>query len=117
PMGSSSVCFARGYEVPDWTRPDPDSRSGSLVEFAVPSRALRRDAKVTLYLPARFRRTARYPLLIVHDGSDYLKHAAASTVLDNLIHRLDVAAILAAFIDPGDRLAGYRKPAGPAPCL
>jgi hypothetical protein len=23
PLGSSSVCYARGYEVPDWTQPDP----------------------------------------------------------------------------------------------
>ena len=114
PLGSSSVCFAHGYQVPDWTQPDPDSRSGSLVEFTVPSRALRRDAKVTLYLPARFRRTARYPLLVVHDGSDYLKYAAASTVLDNLIHRLDVAEIVAAFTDPGDRLTEYANSAAHA---
>jgi enterochelin esterase family protein len=63
----------------------------------VPSRALRRSARVTLYLPARFRRIARYPLLIVHDGGDYLKYAAAQTVLDNLIHRLDVAETIVAF--------------------
>ena len=114
PMGSSSVCFAHGYEVPEWTRPDPDSRPGSLADFAVPSRALRRDAKVTLYLPARFRRTARYPLLIVHDGGDYLQYASASTVLDNLIHRLDVAETVVAFIHPGDRLTEYANSAAHA---
>jgi len=114
PLGSSSVCFAHGYEVPEWTKPDPDSRPGSLTEFTVASRALRRDAKVTLYLPARFRRAARYPLLIVHDGSDYLRYAAASTVLDNLIHRLDVAEIVAAFVDPGDRLTEYANSAAHA---
>ena len=77
PMGSSSVCFAHGYEMPDWTLPDPEARPGELVELVVPSRALRRDSPVTLYLPARFRRTARYPLLVVHDGGDYLQYAAA----------------------------------------
>jgi enterochelin esterase family protein len=50
----------------------------------VPSRALRRDCPVTLYLPARFRRTVAYPLLVVHDGGDFLQYAAAKTVLDNL---------------------------------
>jgi enterochelin esterase family protein len=59
PMGSSSVCYARGYEVPEWTQPDPDSRPGALADLTVPSRALRRACRVTLYLPARFRRTAR----------------------------------------------------------
>jgi enterochelin esterase-like enzyme len=107
PVGSSSVCYARGHVIPDWTRPDPESRPGTLVDLVVPSRALRRNAGVTLYLPARFRRTARYPLLIVHDGGDYLQYAAARTVLDNLIHRLDVAEIIVAFSQPGDRLSEY----------
>ncbi len=114
PVGSSSVCYARGYQVPEWTQPDPESRSGSIVEFAVPSRALRRDSKVALYLPARFRRTGRYPLLIVHDGADYLGYASARTVLDNLIHRMDVAEIIVAFTSPGERLTEYANSAAHA---
>jgi enterochelin esterase-like enzyme len=114
PVGSSSVCYAYGHEIPDWTVPDPEARPGSLVDTVVPSRALRRDCQVTLYLPARFRRTARYPLLIVHDGGDYLEYASAKTVLDNLIHRLDVAELVAAFVYPGDRLAEYANSAAHA---
>jgi enterochelin esterase-like enzyme len=114
PVGSSSVCYAYGHEIPDWTVFDPEARAGSLVEMVVPSRALRRDCRVTLYLPARFRRTARYPLLIVHDGGDYLTYASAKTVLDNLIHRLDVAEIVGAFVYPGDRLAEYANSAAHA---
>ncbi len=114
PVGSSSVCYAHGYQVPEWTKPDPEARAGSLVDMVVPSRALRRDAQVTLYLPARFRRTARYPLVIVHDGGDYLRYAAAKTVLDNLIHRLDVAEMIVAFVYPGDRLAEYANSAAHA---
>ena len=114
PLGSSSVCYAHGHSVPDWTVFDADARPGSLVDIVVPSRALRRDCPVTLYRPARFRRTGRYPLLIVHDGGDYLRYAAAKTVLDNLIHRLDVAPIVAAFVSPGDRLAEYANSAAHA---
>jgi len=107
PVGSSSVVFATGYVDPEWARPDPETRPGELVETTVPSRALRRDARVTLYLPARYRRTTAYPLLIVHDGGDYLQYAAAKTVLDNLVHRLEVAELVAAFLHPGDRLVEY----------
>jgi enterochelin esterase family protein len=114
PMGSSSVCYARGYAEPDWTQPDPEARAGSLVDMVMPSRALRRDCPVTLYLPARFRRTGSYPLLIVHDGGDYLRYAAAKTVLDNLIHRLDMAETVAAFVYPGDRLTEYANSAAHA---
>jgi enterochelin esterase-like enzyme len=107
PVGTSSVCFGPGYETPEWTEPDPEARPGELVEMRVPSRSLRREAPVTVYLPARFRRTASYPLLVVHDGPDFLQYAAAKTVLDNLIHRLDVAETVVAFVRPEDRLTEY----------
>lgn len=107
PFGTNSVCAAAGYEVPDWIEPDDEARPGSLEELVIPSAGLGRESHVTLYLPARFRRTGTYPLLIVHDGADYLRFAAAKTVLDNLIHRLDVAGLVAAFTDPGDRLEEY----------
>ena len=114
PMGSTSVCYARGYQVPDWTRPQPEARPGELVERTAYSRALRRDVHTQVYLPARFRRSAEYPLLVVHDGSDFLHYASMQTVLDNLIHRLDVAETIVAFIDPGDRLVEYANHAGHA---
>jgi enterochelin esterase family protein len=107
PMGSSSVCFGAGYETPDWVLPDPEARQGDLEEVALPSRALGRDARVTVYRPARFRRTASYPLLVVHDGGDFLEYASMKTVLDNLIHRLDVAQLVVAFTHPQDRLEEY----------
>ena len=79
------------------------------------SRALRRDARSRCTCPARFRRAATYPLLVVHDGGDFLQYAAAKTVLDNLIHRLDVAEIVVAFLHPHDRLAEYANSAGARP--
>jgi enterochelin esterase-like enzyme len=107
PMGSSSVCFAHGYETPEWTLPDPDARAGLLSELVISSKALRRDCNVTLYLPARFTQSASYPLLVVHDGGDFLQYASAKVVLDNLIDRLDVAEMVVAFLHPGDRLTEY----------
>ena len=107
PMGTSSVCFGHGYETPVWTQPDTAARQGTLEEIVVTSRALRRDCTVTLYLPARFRRTSTYPLLLVHDGPDFLQYAAAKSVLDNLIHRFDVAETVVAFLHPKDRLTEY----------
>ncbi len=107
PMGSSSVCAAVGYRAPAWVQPDPEARPGELVQDSVRSTALRREQPITVYLPARFNRALRYPLLIVHDGQDYLDYAAMKTVLDNLIHRLDVDPMVVAFVPPGDRLKEY----------
>jgi enterochelin esterase-like enzyme len=107
PFGANSVCHGRGYEVPEWTRADGEARVGALEEHAFASAALGREARVTLYKPARFRATRRYPLLVVHDGGDYLGYAGMKTVLDNLIHRGEVAEIVVAFSHPTNRLVEY----------
>jgi enterochelin esterase family protein len=107
PFGQNSVVHGEGYVTPPWTQPDPEARTGTLEELVFPSRALGRDARITLYLPARFRTTRRYPLLFVHDGGDFLAYAGMKTVLDNLIHRLDVPEMIVAFSHPGERLLEY----------
>lgn len=114
PFGTNSVAQGDGYETPEWVKPDPEARPGSLEELIVPSEGLQRDVNVTLYLPARFRRTRRYPLLLVHDGGDFLAYAGMRTVLDNLIHRLDVADMLVAFVHPRERLLEYADHPGHA---
>lgn len=101
PFGTSSVCAATGYEVPEWTLPDPEARSGELVEDELQSKALRRKVRFKVYLPARFVPLVRHPLLIVHDGEDYLNYASMKTVLDNLIHRGEIDDLIVAFVPPG----------------
>ncbi len=107
PFGSNSVCTTDGYTRPDWTLHDPEARPGTLEEHVVPSGAFGATRHYTVYVPARFRRTRRYPLLIMHDGSDYLHYSSLKTVLDNLIHRLEIPPLIVAFADPGDRLTEY----------
>jgi enterochelin esterase family protein len=111
PFGAISVCFSFGYTNPEWTFPDPDAPSGELTELVVESHALERDCRVTLYLPAGFSRTKTYPLLVVHDGGEFLQYAAAKTVLDNLIHRGEIPPMIAAFLHPKDRLVEYANSA------
>jgi enterochelin esterase family protein len=114
PLGSSSVCFAHGYTTPEWTQPDPGAPPGELTDLVVDSHALGRDCAVTVYLPAGFRRSATYPLLVVHDGGDFLRYSAAKVVLDNLVHRREVAPVVAAFLHPTDRLIEYADSAAHA---
>jgi enterochelin esterase family protein len=107
PFGANSVLQAEGYEVPEWTRHDPLARPGTLERFALPSAALGGLRHGHIYLPARFRDSRRYPLLVVHDGSDYLNYVGMKTILDNLIHRLEVPDLIAVFTDSPDRLREY----------
>ena len=107
PFSENSVCLGAGYLTPDWVHLDPEARPGDLEELTFPSRAFGRDRSVTVYLPARFRRSRRYPLLIIHDGLDYLRFAELKTVLDNLIHRMEVAPLVAVMTQPDQRLREY----------
>jgi enterochelin esterase-like enzyme len=114
PFGAISVCFSSGYVNPEWTFLDPDAPTGVLTEMVVQSHALERDCRVTLYLPAGVSRTGWYPLLVVHDGGDFLQYAAAKVVLDNLIHRGEIVPTIAAFLHPKDRLVEYANSAAHA---
>jgi enterochelin esterase family protein len=107
PFGANSVCQGYGYERPAWTLPDPEAAAGTLTRLAVDSRAFGSRREVGVYLPARFRRNRSYPLLVVHDGSDYLRYAALQSVLDNLIHRLEIPAMIVALTQSPDRLIEY----------
>jgi len=106
PFGANSVCLAKGYRIPEWTIEDPDARAGTLEELVVRS-SVYGARPVTIYYPARYRTVRRYPLLIVHDGSDYLNYAGFKIVLDNLIHRLEIPAMIVAMLDSRNRLEEY----------
>ncbi len=107
PFGANSVCQGAEYRVPDWISPDPEARPGTLEKQRVPSAALGGSQEIQVYLPARYRTSRRYPLLIVHDGSDYLHFSVLKTVLDNLIHRLEVAPMVVALTQSRQRLRDY----------
>jgi len=107
PFGANSVCQAAGYERPPWTLHDPEAREGRLDSARIDSEVFNGHRDFQIYVPARFRESRRYPLLIVHDGTDYLHFAALKTVLDNLINALEIPPMIVALIQSPDRLVEY----------
>ncbi|NNE06058.1 MAG: DUF3327 domain-containing protein [Xanthomonadales bacterium] len=107
PFGANSVCQGAGYRRPGWTLEDPLARSGTLKTMRIRSRVFGDTRTTRVYLPARFRENARYPLLVVHDGDDYLKFAQLKTVLDNLITGLEIPSMVVALTQSDDRLSEY----------
>ena len=107
PFGANSVCQGFGYTRPHWTLDDPDTRSGTLTGFQMHSEAFDSQRNIQVYLPARFKRRRSYPLLVVHDGADYLHYANFKTVLDNLIHSLEIPPMIVAMTQSPDRLIEY----------
>jgi enterochelin esterase family protein len=106
PFGVWSICHGEGYRSPDWTAADPLVGRGELSSTHVRSRAFG-TRRVSVYTPFGFRNRRRYPLLVVLDGDDYLRHAACRTVLDNLIHRREIPPLIAAFVSPEKRIREY----------
>jgi enterochelin esterase family protein len=107
PFGANSVCYGEGYERPAWTLADEDARPGSVDQVEIPSRVFGDTRRLLIYLPARFRRRRRYPLVVFHDGEDYLRFAELRVVLDNLIHRLEIPPLIAALTVPVARNSEY----------
>jgi enterochelin esterase family protein len=106
PFGANSVAHGTGYSIPEWIHPDPEAPAGALDEIRFDSQVFGRRG-VGLYLPARYRRTRRYPLLVVHDGHDYLQYARLGTILDNLIHRREIPDLIVALTSSPNRLGEY----------
>ena len=107
PFGANSVCQGYGYERPGWTLHDPEARSGRLATLKFASSTFQDTRELEIYLPARFRRSRAYPLLVVHDGLDYLRYADLKNVLDNLIHRLEIPAMIVVLTQSPNRLVEY----------
>ena len=107
PFGANSVVQGFSYSTPEWTVEHPDVPQGSVVEQSIWSGSFGEDRSIQVYTPALFRETRRYPLLVIHDGLDYLRFSNLQTVLDNLIHRLEIPPVVAALIQSPNRLVEY----------
>jgi enterochelin esterase family protein len=107
PYGANSVAYGHGYITPEWTQVDPEARPGAFEEVSFASRVFGDIRHMRIYLPARFRRLRRYPLVIAHDGEDYLHFAELKVVLDNLIHRLEIPPLIVALQQSSRRLVEY----------
>lgn len=107
PFGANSVCHAHGYVTPDWSLPDDAAPNGRFETLIVDSESFSGPREVQVYLPAGLHTELRYPLVVAHDGEDFIAYAALATVLDNLIHRGDIAPVVVALIQSQDRMREY----------
>ncbi len=107
PFGGNSVVHCRDYVDPDWAYEQPRVPRGRFEHFDISSDALGDIRQIHVYLPARFRNYRRYRLLVVHDGDDYVRYSNLNHVLDNLIHRQEIAPLIVALTNPRERLREY----------
>jgi enterochelin esterase family protein len=63
---------------------------------------------IRVYLPPEYSTsTNRYPMILFHDGLEYVSLASANNVLDCLIHHQRIAPLIAVFVPPVNRTNEY----------
>ncbi len=104
--GASEVVGSAWVESPDVRGPEP-SAHGATLAFDVPSRLLGAPRHIVVYTPPGYDSRRAYPAVFFHDGSLVLESGDARRLLDRLIARHRMAAVVAVFVDPLSRGDDY----------
>ncbi len=107
PFGANSVVTGPAYVEPWWALEDRAKRQGEVLERQLKSDIFGDVRPLSIYLPPRYRETRRYPLLICHDGLDYLEFAGLKRVLDNLIDLQEIPPIIVCCTQSPNRIEEY----------
>ena len=106
PFGQNSVARTLGYSRPVWSLPR-GAPPGGLDDLTVESRAFGEAREVLVYLPSGHDPARAYPLIVVHDGGDFVAFADLPLVLDNLIDAGEIPPVIAALVQTRDRPGEY----------
>jgi len=107
PFGANSVCMTHGYVAPEWAVPDTKITGGEVENFVLEETAFGDPRELAAYLPVGYDEAKQYPLVVIHDGWDYIDHAALIPTLDNLIARGDLPPLIAALTQSPKRNVEY----------
>ncbi|MDH3264555.1 MAG: alpha/beta hydrolase-fold protein [Paracoccaceae bacterium] len=108
PFGENSVCLTFGYQRPAWSQPQ-GAPAGRIERLEVPSTIFGETRVESLYLPAGHDPSHPHPLVVIHDGTDFMTYADLAVSLDNLIAAGDIPPIVAALIQTRDRMGEYPR--------
>ncbi|HEX9970799.1 MAG TPA: alpha/beta hydrolase-fold protein, partial [bacterium] len=101
------------YQVPPEIAYYPSIAHGALKDTTYYSVNLGNSRTIRVYLPPGYSSsTSSYPMILFHDGLEYVSLAGANNVLDYLIHHQRIEPVIAVFVPPvspekrGDEYAG-----------
>lgn len=107
-FGPNSELRMPGYQPPPEIQRIAGVPRGTLFDTTMASPTLNNSRTVRVYLPAGYElNTARYPVVLFHDGLDYLALGSAANVLDNLIHQGRIPPCVAVFVPAVNRSPEY----------
>lgn len=108
PFGENSVCRTFGYREPAYARPN-GAPAGRIEPVEIASATFGEARQEQVYLPAAYDAKGIYPLIVIHDGADFVAYADLATSLDNLIHAGEIPPVIAALVQTRDRMGEYAR--------
>jgi enterochelin esterase family protein len=115
--GPNSELRMPAYIPPPEIEESPGIPHGTLADTSFDSRHLGNRRPIQIYLPPGYDSVNaddavdaaehRYPLILFHDGLEYVSLAQADRVLDYLIHHQRIEPAVAVFVPPVDRRGEY----------
>ncbi|MCX6284377.1 MAG: alpha/beta hydrolase-fold protein [Bacteroidetes bacterium] len=106
-FGPNSELRMGGNTKPIETSFDPNIPHGIIKDTVFHSNILNNSRQVRVYLPPSYPSAAEYPLILFHDGPEYISLASANNVLDYLIAHKMINPVIAVFVPPVDRQPEY----------
>jgi enterochelin esterase family protein len=85
------------------------SPAGTILSLPILSSVFGETRNEQVYLPAGHQSGTTYPLLIIHDGADFVSYGDLSTSLDNLIAAATIPPVVAALVQSRDRMGEYAR--------
>ena len=108
PLGENSVCRTWGYERPAWSRPQ-GAPSGCFETLEVASPTFGEMRSERIYCSAGYVPDEPHPLVVVHDGEDYVTYADLQVVIDNLVAAGDIPPLVAVLVQSSNRIGEYPR--------
>jgi len=108
-FGPNSELAMPAYVQPPEIEYYADIPHGSLQSFSFSSSALGNSRTINVYLPPGYSEavTDTFPVILFHDGGEYLQLADADNTLDYLIARGKIEPVVAVFVPPVQRNDEY----------
>ncbi len=107
-FGSNSEIRMPDYNYPEEIDYDPSIPRGTLISSTFQSEILDNSRSIKIYLPPEYETSIEYyPLLLFHDGLEYISFAKTNNILDNLIAENKIPKVIALFVPPVERNPEY----------
>lgn len=114
-FGPNSELRMPEYTIPVEIADNPSITRGVLLDTVFWSAYLGNSRTVEIYLPPGYNDSQKsYPVILFHDGADYISLGNIRNILDYLIAHKQIVPLIGVFIPPVDRTdeyAGFKKEA------